>query len=66
MKSSGKRERLRLLPPTAAVVRFALLVRQRFTAFRALRVGGNPRTDGYCSNGSDERRYAMEYYERVG
>jgi hypothetical protein len=19
-----------------------------------------------CSNGSDERRYAMEYYERVG
>jgi len=26
----------------------------------------NPRTDGYCSNGSDERRYAMEYYERVG
>lgn len=27
---------------------------------------GNPRTDGYASNGSDERRYAMEYYERVG
>ncbi|MEO6276507.1 hypothetical protein [Roseateles sp.] len=26
----------------------------------------NPRTDGYASNGSDERRYAMEYYERVG
>jgi hypothetical protein len=26
----------------------------------------NPRTDGYSSNGSDERRYAMEYYERVG
>jgi hypothetical protein len=26
----------------------------------------NPRTDGYCSNGSDERRFAMEYYERVG
>lgn len=25
-----------------------------------------PRTDGYGSNGSDERRYAMEYYERVG
>ena len=25
-----------------------------------------PRTDGYSSNGSDERRYAMEYYERVG
>jgi hypothetical protein len=25
-----------------------------------------PRTDGYASNGSDERRYAMEYYERVG
>jgi hypothetical protein len=25
-----------------------------------------PRTDGYRSNGSDERRYAMEYYERVG
>lgn len=25
-----------------------------------------PRTDGYCSNGSDERRLAMEYYERVG
>lgn len=26
----------------------------------------NPRSDGYASNGSDERRYAMEYYERVG
>lgn len=26
----------------------------------------NPRADGYASNGSDERRYAMEYYERVG
>ena len=26
----------------------------------------NPRTDGYSSNGSDERRMAMEYYERVG
>ena len=26
----------------------------------------SPRTDGYSSNGSDERRYAMEYYERVG
>lgn len=26
----------------------------------------SPRTDGYASNGSDERRYAMEYYERVG
>lgn len=26
----------------------------------------SPRTDGYNSNGSDERRYAMEYYERVG
>ena len=26
----------------------------------------NPRADGYSSNGSDERRYAMEYYERVG
>jgi len=26
----------------------------------------NPRTDGYSSNGSDERRYVMEYYERVG
>ena len=26
----------------------------------------NPRADGYGSNGSDERRYAMEYYERVG
>ena len=26
----------------------------------------NPRVDGYASNGSDERRYAMEYYERVG
>ena len=25
-----------------------------------------PRTDGYCSNGSDERRMAMAYYERVG
>ena len=26
----------------------------------------NPRVDGYASNVSDERRYAMEYYERVG
>jgi len=26
----------------------------------------DPRTDGYCSNGSDERRMAGEYYERVG
>lgn len=26
----------------------------------------NPRADGYGSNGSDERRMAMEYYERVG
>ena len=25
-----------------------------------------PRTDGYCSNGSDERSYARAYYERVG
>lgn len=26
----------------------------------------DPRADGYSNNGSDERRYAMEYYERVG
>lgn len=26
----------------------------------------DPRADGYSSNGSDERRLAMEYYERVG
>jgi hypothetical protein len=26
----------------------------------------NPRQDGYSSNGSDERRLAREYYERVG
>lgn len=26
----------------------------------------SPRTDGYSSNGSDERRMAGEYYERVG
>lgn len=26
----------------------------------------NPREDGYSSNGSDERRLAREYYERVG
>jgi hypothetical protein len=26
----------------------------------------NPRADGYSSNGSDERRMAGEYYERVG
>lgn len=26
----------------------------------------NPRTDGYNSNGSDERSMAQEYYERVG
>jgi hypothetical protein len=25
-----------------------------------------PRTDGYSSNGSDERGLAREYYERVG
>ena len=25
-----------------------------------------PRTDGYCSNGSDERSMAMDYYRRVG
>jgi len=26
----------------------------------------NPRTDGYASNGSDERLYAQQYYDRVG
>lgn len=26
----------------------------------------NPRTDGYNSNGSDERSMAMDYYRRVG
>jgi len=26
----------------------------------------NPRTDGYGSNGSDERNYAQAYYDRVG
>lgn len=26
----------------------------------------DPRADGYSSNGSDERRMAGEYYERVG
>ena len=26
----------------------------------------HPREDGYNSNGSDERRLACEYYERVG
>ncbi len=26
----------------------------------------NPRPDGYNSNGSDERRMANEYYDRVG
>jgi hypothetical protein len=26
----------------------------------------NPRTDGYSSNGSDERQMANDYYERVG
>lgn len=25
-----------------------------------------PGQDGYCSNGSDERRLAREYYDRVG
>jgi hypothetical protein len=25
-----------------------------------------PRQDGYCSNGSDERDLASQYYERVG
>jgi len=26
----------------------------------------NPRTDGYSSHGSDERRIAWEYFDRVG
>lgn len=26
----------------------------------------DPRLDGYCSNGSDERSMAMDYYRRVG
>jgi hypothetical protein len=26
----------------------------------------DPRPDGYCSNGSDERDYAAAYYDRVG
>lgn len=26
----------------------------------------DPCTEGYCSNGSDDRRMAMEYFERVG
>jgi hypothetical protein len=26
----------------------------------------HPRADSYCSNGSDERLYAREYYERAG
>jgi hypothetical protein len=26
----------------------------------------NPRSDGYSSNGSDERRLANDYYSRVG
>lgn len=26
----------------------------------------DPRGDGYSSNGSDEREFAMRYYERVG
>jgi hypothetical protein len=26
----------------------------------------DPRTDGYQSNGSDERMYARQYYRRVG
>lgn len=26
----------------------------------------NPRTDGYSSNGSDERRLAEEYFDRAG
>ena len=26
----------------------------------------DPRTDGYSSNGSDEREMAADYYERVG
>jgi len=28
--------------------------------------GSEPREDGYQSNGSDERRLAREYYDRVG
>jgi hypothetical protein len=26
----------------------------------------NPREDDYCSNGSDERSMARDYYDRVG
>lgn len=26
----------------------------------------NPRADGYCCSGDDERRLANEYYRRVG
>ncbi len=26
----------------------------------------DPHLDGYCSNGSDERSMAMDYYRRVG
>lgn len=26
----------------------------------------HPRADGYCSNGSDERHLAQQYYQRVG
>jgi hypothetical protein len=28
--------------------------------------GSEPRTDGYQSNGSDERMLARQYYERLG
>lgn len=28
--------------------------------------GGQPRGDGYISNGSDEREFARAYYDRVG
>jgi hypothetical protein len=31
-----------------------------------MNLASKPRTDGYSTNGSDERRLAREYYRRVG
>jgi len=33
---------------------------------RIMNQAASPRTDGYSSNGSDERDMARAYYERVG
>ena len=60
-----------LVVPEPLLLRYIL---QRTSLFRAKISSGvlsiasasEPRKDGYQSNGSDERRLAREYYDRVG